>query len=865
MDRLLSKYNADRGSGLELECKFDISADKFDEIYKLVSTNKSFDDGVIEMTTNAIAGDHDNNDMRRYTYKWVNDELVSETTYHRKSQVGKFEMKGFVPAKWTLASEKTLPNAALSGQVLLRYKLRVSFVHKDMPDWRWDFTFGKQNKIEELKGKVEQIKLNLFKQGLTTSNLLDNVNPLIINTKEFEIEYIGKNKTIDASVISSIMQLVYSVVNPDNESQAKYQNTIYEIAKYISDHPDKFKDAKHRFKELTNQVLAVPKNVYYSDVYPPIGYYVTPKADGTRSVIMINGDRCIGITSAGMKEYELNNESIRDKLVDENSVTIVDVELIEDVVYVFDVMVLEDLNVTKQPFNERHKHIDEATKLLNNFMSAKSKQFVIIGNDIEKDIKNAASIVPEYPVDGLILTAPNSSYHDTKSYKWKPSSHITIDFLAMKCPSAMIGIKPYIVKENHELYLLFVGISHHMREKLSLGFIPEYKGLFDGVDSQYYPIQFSPSGNPLAFLYQRPVGSENIHGKIVELSRELPNNKDSNWIFHRIRTDRSQERVYYGNDYRVAELTWQMYDDPFTIEDLYVTNAGYFTKSADDIYKASNQFKRFVVSSIMKSNLSNSKWIFDLGSGRGGDLHRYTAIGVEHALFIDRDATAIAELIRRKFSIKSGGEESSRPYDINKAFIRKPRGLTIHTMVADLKTPSDQLIADVYQYGVSPGTIDGFVCNFALHYMCDTSEHITQLIKFISTMARVGAVFIFTVMDGKTVFDELLSTGKWSRTENGILKYAIERRYNGKTLAKFGQTIAVKLPFASEMYEEPLCNVDAVASIAKRLGFEVEINEIMTNRIDTFKSAAPFVADQLSSEDIDYISLHKIVTMRKIK
>lgn len=865
MDRLITKYNSDRGSNLELECKFDVPSERFDLLYSAVVNNKSFSTGIIEMTTNAIVGDHSGSDMRRYTYKYDGDTLTSTTSYHRKSQVSKYEMRGFVPAKWTLASEKVLPNASLTGQVILRYKLRVSFVHESMPDWRWDFTFGKQNKIDEIKGQVEQIKLNLFKKGLTPENLLESINMIMVNSKEFEIEYIGKNKTVDQSQITSVMQLVYSIVNPDHESQLEYQNAIYEIAKHMVDNPERFKDAKHRLKELTNQVLAVPKNVYYTDVFPPTGYYVTPKADGTRSVIMITGSKCFGVTSAGLTKYELKDAKLSDKLVEENSTTIMDVELVDDIAYIFDVMVIEDMNVTKKPFSERHGYTDEAVKLLNNFVTASAKKFIIIGSDIASAINEAIKIKTDYPTDGLILTAPSASYHDTKSYKWKPAEHITIDFLAMKCPKAMLGIKPYIQKDKHDLYLLFVGISHQMREKLSLGLIPDYKTLFDNVDTQYYPIQFSPSGNPLAFIWHRPSDAEDIHGKIVELSRELPNTANSDWLFHRIRTDRSQERSYYGNDYRIAELTWQMYDDPFTLEDLSKVNAGYFSKSADDIYKASNQFKRFVVSSIMKTNLSGSKWIFDLGSGRGGDLHRYASIGVEHALFIDRDATAIAELIRRKFTIKSGGEESARTYDINKAFIRKPRGLTIHTMVADLKTPADQMIADVYQYGVSPGTIDGFVCNFALHYMCDTVEHINQMLKFISTMAKVGAVFIFTVMDGKSVFEALSETGKWARTENGILKYAIERRYTSKTLSKFGQTIAVKLPFASEMYEEPLCNIDAVVSVAKSLGFEIEINEIMTKRMDQFKSAAPFVAEQLTSEDLDYIGLHKCVTLRKVK
>jgi hypothetical protein len=200
--------------------------------------------------------------------------------------------------------------------------------------------------------------------------------------------------------------------------------------------------------------------------------------------------------------------------------------------------------------------------------------------------------------------------------------------------------------------------------------------------------------------------------------------------------------------------------------------------------------------------------------------------------------------------------------------VKDVKTLTVHTMVADLKTPAQELIAATYQYGLNPGLVDGIVCNFALHYMCDTIEHLRNILSFNARMLKVGGVFIFTVMDGKAVFELLRQVERgqrWEARESDRVKYAISKLYAGTTMTPVGQMISVMLPFTDEMVEEPLCNVDTVISEARKLGFELELNESMASKLDQFARADKTLYSRLSPEDKKYIELFRFVSLRLVK
>lgn len=885
---LITKYKTAAGVAttdefIELEIRFkDVTREMFETIYTYMQKSQDFGDGVLECSVNVIS----HNVLERSTLQKADETqyirkllftkgIVTSDTYHRKLRLHRpVIVNDYMRYAIGVSKESNSNKFATTMEALVRFKIRISF---DFESWRFDLTAVKHGSLQSLGATLKSIKQDLFTPTLDAKNFLQEVNFDAIDDYEVEIEYTGAPSALTASSLL-IAKKIFTMINPQYLIELAYQDEIYHVATHIVDNDhiiEQFRRSSHRLKELSNQVYALNKNTYYADVYPPVGYYATLKIDGQRAIISANGARVRVLKSDTMIEY--GTDTLGEINIVDAEMIVVDKKL---TYYVFDVMVYRGENISKKPFSERIEYLQKAAdlvgELIGDFARVLPKKYELLTEKLENGFRAIWDAPDDIPKDGIIITEPNAGYRDTRNYKWKPYSHNTIDCLAVKCPQKLLGIKPYIARPGHTLYLLFVGIDHQMREKLGLGFIRHYKQMFPEQEGGYYPIQFSPSADPIAYVYQH--NGEEIDRKIVELSR---NETNTDWLFHGVRNDRKLERNYFGNNFRIAELTYLNFIDPFDFEMLWKQSSVYFTKTANDIYKAGNKFRRFVISMLLKSNLSGAKWVIDEAAGRGGDLHRYQEIGVENALFIDVDPTAITELIRRKFSVFSDKKKQIRgrgeivtKYDqihgmqYDQLIKKDIKSLTVHTLVADLTTPHADLAAATYQYGINPGLIDGIVCNFALHYMCDTIEHLRNLLMFNAKMLKVGGVFIFTVMDGKSVFDLLKpipTGGQWEMRENNVLKHAIKKKYTGDKFAAVGQTISVLLPLADEMYDEPLCNVDVVIAEATKLGFAVELNASMSSYMDKFAQAAPILTEQLTQDDRDYIKLHRYCSLRKIK
>ncbi len=923
---MFSKYKEEAsgsGSNIELEIRFkDITRDVFEALYTELYKSDEFVNPTLECSVNIISENvyernsgksDDTQYIRKLIFKGSN---VIGDTYMTKSRILRnVHISDYTKYSVGLSKETESKKFSTNANAMVRFKIRVSFDYvpsKQGAKWRFDLTAVKRGVLSELGTSLKTIKRELFTDALGVDNFIEELPNDMIDSYEVEIENIDPTHSVTLDDMH-IVKKVFGMINPSYLAEIAYQEEIYHIAEYyVNSHIlNLFKNSTHRLKQLGNQVIALSKNTYYSDIFPPVGMYVTIKADGVRDIISINGNRCRIVKSDSMLEF------IQGDVYIPGEVSILDAELITNdklltknikldptkyLLRIFDAMVFRDENISKTGFTNRLKFLEPGAELVSKFVIPSGNRttpakYRRLDEDLETGFREIWDADREEPVDGLIITEPDEPYLTTKNYKWKPYSHNTIDFLAMKCPQKLLGIKPYEVRPGYDLYLLFVGINHTMREKLGLGFIPHYRSMFPIDNENYYPIQFSSSANPLAYLYWHKTEDKSmiIDRQIVELSR---NEQNTEWVFHRVRTDRKMEKNYFGNDFKTAELTYLNYIDPFSLEDLWSQSKSYFTKTADNIYTASNKYKRFVISSLLRDNLSGSKWVIDEAAGRGADLHRYQEIGVENALFIDIDPTAITELIARKFSyfaakkrhvkswFKTGaGDESGennalktvrtvtgydRVHDIeyDKLVIKDVKSLTIHTLVADLKTPYKDLVANTFQFGINLGLIDGIVCNFALHYLCDDLNNLRNVLLFNSRMLKIGGLFIFTVMDGKAVH-ELLRPVKinqqWEARENNVLKYAIRKLYAGDKLTPVGQKVSVLLPFSDEMYEEPLCNVDTVITEAAKLGFEVELNASMDKFADKFLRADKALSDRLTPDDKKYVALHRFCSLRKIR
>ncbi len=910
---LIQKRQASQTSHgqIELEIRVrNVDREEFEAVIKaadeLTGQPPTLESSISAISVNALEATTINKtDDTQYIRRQVfsnNPVTGTKNEYMQKTKLVKpIPIPGYKKCFCALALEKTTGSHVSRTDAMIRFKNRLSWklVVGEIV-WRLDVTAVKSGYLNEIGSELKRYRDEFF-TGLTATNFIEKLNHELIDTYEIEIELddaAGWQKITPSDIIAAVAT-IFKLISADPVGEMGYQDEIYFIAKNII--PAKaqlFTQSSHRLKMLSNQAIALSKTEYYygKSIFPPIGYYLTNKADGERAIITKHDNKITAVFAASLEVIGTYEGEQPTSIVDTECITLLPTKgkPSQRIFAVFDVMMLANTNMIDKPFSERVDSIGAACEAIN-LPIVVPKTYAIITDDLEQSFGAVHYQKPDYKLDGMILTTPSAGYFDTINYKWKPLEQSTIDFCAIKCPQQMLGIKPFNVRPGMTLYILFVGISHNNREKLGLGFLPHHRLMFE-PSGQYYAIQFAPSISPLAYIYYHD-SSVDLHQKIIELgvTKDQILNADgtTNWIFHRQRDDRKLEKTYFGNAFHIAELTYMNFIDPFNYEDLYKHSDSYFTKSTA---RADNKYRRYVISRVMKDTMSGSQWVIDLAAGRGADLARYQEIGVNHTLFIDIDPAAISELIRRKltvFAAKKRQIKGSGPgaaYDLSdaqtqtvlmydcthdieydKLMVKTNKAMTVHTMVADLTMPTVDLISRTFQFGLTCGIVDNIVCNFALHYMCGQLEHIRGVLLFCTRMLKVGGSFMFTTLDGSAVFDLLKNIKRgesWTVTDpiTQRAKFQIMKKYTGTTLANTGQTISVLLSSISDnMYDEPLCNIDFVIKEAERLGFAVELNYPMGKYLPDFAKHQHHLYEQISDDDKTFINLYRLVTLRKIK
>lgn len=807
----------------------------------------------------------------------------------------------------SVSTERTIGNVTAGDDDIVRFKARLSYIvaiptplNDGVSKWRYDLTAVRSAKFGDIKNSLSVIRDKLFVAKLTSNNFIDTFDFDEADSFEMEVERLESQPNLTNEIVAKVNEEMMLINDPEFIERKKYKNYIYEVAKYVV--PEKAHMFKHNLgmKALGSQVYSITKNDYYSGIFPPVGYYVTDKTDGVRCIIYIvaandddggneNGEYVI-LTGSGIAASNVSNNK-------GGEVTIVEGEIVGTDIYLFECLVHRDENVSQSGFSARLVAMTDSLPLVNRVVSPSgfkitTKKFTKItsAGNLKEPIETTLNAEYPYEIDGIVFVEDGTNYTTTKNYKWKPAELNTIDFLALKASPTLLGTEPYIERDGYNIYILFVGISADMFAKLGLKKIQGYDEMLEKAKivinsdsnsrrgNSYFPIQYCSSSNPLAYIYHHKKKLGDINGNIVEL-RYIPSSNDGddasdrgigkgkgNWEFLRLRNDRTAETGYYGNDFRVAEFTFSNYIDPFPAEALWNKSAAYFTRVASTTYFAQNKYKRYVIDKVFNASFGGMKVVVDLAAGRGADIHRYQAIGVKSLLCMDIDSTAIAELIRRRFEFVASRNAARTNTKISP--------MNIMTMVADLKSPKEELMEKVTNtFHIAGGMVSGVVCNFAIHYMCDTLDHIRNLLLFIHGMLEPGGLFMFTTMNGAKIFELLeRNDGNWSvnvndGAENGapIKKFALTKKYKGTTLSAAGQNIEVLLPLSDEMKEEPLANIDTIISVAEKIGFLAEINISFADDIGAFAIDVPQLHSRLSEDDKHYIGLHQLVTLRKKK
>jgi len=923
----------------------------------------------------------------------------SDEEYMKKTKIMKkpIMIEDFLNYKIKLSMEERVNKFSVPVNSLLRFKIRTSFVHKSYPNWRFDLTMVKSGLLGELGEQLQKYKKEILTPEFTPENIFDVIPLHEITSWEVEIEWIGdaakESKTNDAAKESKtndvaktieatstsfpsaedfkIVSTLFGLIEDSNMIKMKFQQYMYEIAKEIETNPNRLKYYKTEWglKQLLNQVIGLTKQTYKS-IYPPIGYYLTEKTDGYRCIVYVKENKLALLYKQNVFEVSFDGHKLGiDKaLKNENTtyitdntndseISIIDAEIVgaeneitinsNFTVKIFDVIMFRDEPVGEMTGRQRIgmlKNIcDYLNKILNKFTFKEFK--LITEENLNTIFKETYGKEENKDREGLIIMAGTSSYSKTKNYKWKNFEHNTIDFLAKKVPSYIVGNYPFIKKNpSSELYVLFVGITGGMKHYMGLNNLSFYNTIFsrDMYNNNYQPIQFSPSSFPLAYLFEYETAKtkktiSKVKGKvikgnnedesfttssldntIIELRLEHPIDATNDkidytkalpWKLEKVREDRKPTNDYFGNNFEIAEITFQNYFSPFTLEDLSQPDFGYFNEKKSMLYEASNKIKRMVGTEIISKYAENADWVLDLASGRGADLQRFQIANVKHLLMIDIDTDAISELIARKYQTFT----SDKIIVKGKTFSSNNISMSINTLIMDLNQSyieSNKIINEIIGKNIGKSNpelmngeqkpvkgkkpiddkvVDFIIFNFAFHYFCNTNIQLENIMKLIVSQISTGGIVCMTVMNGRKIFDLLKNIPKGSeyifkeQEEKVVVKkgrgkpkkeveepaepeqfnkYGIVKKYIGEQFMGFNQTIGVKMPFSTEYYDEPLVDIEHLITKFKSCGFELINQYSFSDCIPAFHKTYKLLS--LDDEDKAFIDVyHAIIFKRK--
>ena len=618
---------------------------------------------------------------------------------------------------------------------------------------------------------------------------------------------------------------------------------IFYIAKFLN------KKWVTGFKQLGNNPKPLTKKTYIDKVLPNIqNYIVTEKIDGLRCFLIINQNVNKNVNQK-IKYVTAETTQYLDMQWAPSSEYIFDCEYINDTVLIFDVIVYDGKNVSEKPFHDRLTHLLEFQTLLSEkvITQVKVKEFHLLNtSNYQKIIMNlymASKSKKIYNTDGLIFIEKNENYNNTQNLKWKQSEFLTIDFLAIRD----------ISQKNPNKYILCNGIKPEWAIKFGFAIDSPKFDIINGISTndKYIPVPFYNSLKPNIYHFTNKTKND-LHGHIVELSLD----KNTEWVFHRIRTDRDLEiknGTYFGNNYKVAETVLMSILNPLSVKDLIssynkLTSELYFHKqdqSYNDVKKFNNYIKNLLIQRYKNSN------VIELGSGRGDDLNKYIYADTKNLLMLEYDINAIDEIIERKYNILT------KPYN---------KGCNLVVLQMDLNADHKKNINDIKkligngsdfinnQAIYNKGETAIIFCHFAMHYFMTTVKSTNNIVQFIAHYLKPGGSFVITIFDGNRVFELLKKNkGKWETPEK---KYMIE--YVGKQpniFSGFGHTINVLLPLANKPYREPLIDLFQLDKIFK----PHKISRVEDKSFDTM-----LTSNSLPDADVTFISLYKYVIYRRM-
>ncbi len=707
----------------------------------------------------------------------------------------------------------------------------------DYPGWDLDVDISRILDTQDM-GMLSGIRSFLDMDIPSLRKEVERNPSLYLLTIEFEHKGKTVPKGLDPMYIDKMTRAVIESVSPVVSNKTLYAEELAIIGETLAVKrtPRALRDILPQAKDLGN--------IEYVEMYPPVGYRVTEKADGIRCLISIFRNKIV-LLHKEYEEFPIAYSAER---------TIADAEVVvsgkERLLLIFDVLMLNGDNVTGMTLDSRMQKIRHVVNSVTcPGLKAVEKEHIALDNPAKyKEIFSGVyGKKRSYGVDGLILTERSSPYFSTSIHKWKPRSEQTVDFLLKKLPQ--FAIPSYPSQEGKTCYVLYCTMSYFEKDKWKISFIKGHGLMTKDImveRPKKIPVHFSNPLYPMGFLFYSKDGD--LDGKIAEMavstSLTLPGSDILiDWELRKVREDKEViPGDYYGNSYSTAWGVFLNCIDGISLETLWtgVLSDTYFLTSKGDSYKAPVSLISYAKTKIIEG-LESKVSVIDISSGKGQDLERYVRSKVKKLVVCDIDKGAIVQLLKRWMALVLGKGTSTE----------------LGAFVVDIRDPWEKT------FDLISEKFDNLVCNLAVHYFLENAAAAANFASLCSSMVNEGGTASFTCMDGEKVFS-LIKKGDYVAEENGSVKYSIQKKYNDSSLEPFGQKIGVLLPFSKgDHFIEYLVNIPAFAEMMKHHGFELMEKTELLSFEQGFLDSNPKYQGKLTEADRINLSLYCCVKFRK--
>jgi hypothetical protein len=507
-------------------------------------------------------------------------------------------------------------------------------------------------------------------------------------------------------------------------------------------------------------------------------------------------------------------------------------------------VVIENGSILAQSTSVLNKTIKKFSKLL-------SMEYTVFSQLSDKNYKKCIDIHKaniKHPVSFIEFSSSQKPFFSNPVYQWT-TKPLTINFLCKACPDKYIknyGKSP----ANSVLYILYLTCSKRDFNYININYLEFHDELFSTNETQgfYFPLQFAPSTNPLAYIFWSSIKS--LNNSMVDLTW---NQKSESWDFVNKST---QHHGDYGDSFKTVEQgVWNSFRNPVKYSDLVlpikdISQQMYFpfVKRQNLGHTAVVKLNTFVKNIFIENR--SDKWVIDLAAGKAQDLWRYRMSRAQNLVMAEIDKDAVDIIINKKYEI----------------FNKQQTLLVLNT---DLNLPFTINLQRFHQL-MPVKKVQYITCMFALHYLTGTLANIKNITSLIGSLLESGGEFLYTAFDPNRVYELLKKhKGQWDVKEDGSRKYSIVQKYKDsdfKDDKNVGWPISLTLPMNPDVYySESLINEKILDSEFKKHKITIKEEGNFLKYFDQFKSKFGHHAQNINTNDKIFAGLYKFRLYKKSK